>query len=111
MKVRDPKCRMRNIESTCQFGILAIDTADTTVTDFLHGELYLFHKTDPACPVIGSLLGLFERRIGSTVYLRECTFDMIHFEEWYCLPAEYRHCRLSTRDELKSYFTALLERL
>lgn len=110
MKARDPRCNTRNIEPADQPKTDDRIISDITVTDFLQGELYLFHRTDPACPANDSLMGMIERRIGNTIYLRECTFDTVDFEEWYCLPAEYRYCRLSTRDELKRYLAALPER-
>lgn len=73
---------------------------------FIAGEVYLFHKSDPLCPPESSLWGIFDKRIGSSVYLESCTRDHKHFTLWSCLPSAYRYCRLATRSELRDYISS-----
>lgn len=74
-----------------------------TCTTLRAGEIYLFHRSDPACPAEGSLWGVFDRRINGKIYLESSTEDLIRFRKWHRLPEGYRYCRLSTRAELRDY--------
>lgn len=67
------------------------------------GEVYLFHTDNPQCPDAGSLWGLYDRHDGNSIFLESCSMDQKHFSKGRRLPAEYRFCRLSTRDELRDY--------
>lgn len=74
--------------------------------EFLVGEVYLFHPSDSRCPAEGSLWGIFDKKIGSEIYLESSTLDLSGFRYWHRLPDKYRYCRLSTRDELRDYIAA-----
>lgn len=67
------------------------------------GELYLFHRTIPACPADSSLWGVFDKRADATLYLESSSTDLIHFTRWHPLPEGYRYCRRATRSELRDY--------
>lgn len=68
---------------------------------FKVGEVYLFHTDNPQCPDSESLWGLYDKHEGNSICLESCSLDQKHFSKGRCLPAEYRFCRLSTRDELR----------
>lgn len=70
---------------------------------FKVGEVYLFHKENSECPNEDSLWGLYDKFEENTVYLETCTLDQKHFFREQRLPAEYRFCRLATREELRDY--------
>ncbi len=72
---------------------------------FIPGEVYLFHRSDPECPAERSLWGMFDKRIGSSIYLETCTHDHAHFSMWCCLAGDYRYCRISSRSELRDYIS------
>lgn len=71
------------------------------------GEVYLFHRTAPACPADESLWGIFDTRIHGRIYLETSSLDLCRFRKWHPLPPGYRYCRLATRDELRDYMAAL----
>ena len=71
--------------------------------EFVSGEIYLFHRSDPDCPRDSSLWGVFDRRIGNTIYLESSTTDYRRFRLWHRLPRTYRYCRLADRNELRDY--------
>lgn len=84
----------------------------TCQTGFTVGEVYLFHSTDSCCPADGSLWGIFDKKIGTEIYLESSSFDLFGFRYWHRLPRKYRYCRLSTRAELRDYAVAeICERL
>lgn len=76
-----------------------------TCTILRAGEVYLFHRSDPACPAESSLWGVFDKRINGEIYLESSTEDLVRFRKWHCLPQGYRYCRLSTRAELRDYIS------
>ena len=71
--------------------------------EFIAGEIYLFHQSNPDCPPDTSLWGIFDRREGDTVYLESSTTDGRRFRLWHSLPRTYIYCRLSERCELRDY--------
>lgn len=70
---------------------------------FKVGEVYLFHTDNSQCPNEESLWGLYDKSEENTVYLETCSRDHRHFFRGQRLPAEYRFCRLATREELRDY--------
>ena len=70
---------------------------------FETGDVYLFHKRNSRCPPESSLWGMFDKRVGSYVYLESSTKDLRHFMTWYRLPDRYRYCRHSSRTEFRDY--------
>ncbi len=74
---------------------------------FESGELYLFHPTDPSCPASESLWGLFDKAAEGRLFLESSSSDLLCFDLWHPLPAEYRYGRLATRAELRDYAFAL----
>ena len=74
--------------------------------DFVAGDVYLFHSSDPSCPADSSLWAVFDRYIGGRIYLESSTVDGRRFSVWHRLPIEYRYCRESTPGELKRYMSA-----
>ena len=72
------------------------------------GEVYLFHRTDSDCHPGSSLWGVFDKCIGTGIYLKSSSFDLYHFELWHPLPPDFQYCRLSTRRELRDYVVALV---
>lgn len=70
---------------------------------FTTGDLYLFHRTVPACPSCSSLWGMFDKRVGTTLYLESSSSDLIHFRGWHRLPDGFRYCRRASRSELRDY--------
>ena len=79
-------------------------TADGT---FESGELYLFHPTDPSCLASESLWGLFDKAAEGRLFLESSSSDLLCFDLWHPLPAEYRYGRLATRAELRDYAFSL----
>lgn len=71
--------------------------------NFKVGEVYLFHTDNPQCPDAESLWGLYDRHDGGSIFLESCSTDQKRFSKGRRLPAQYRFCRLSTRDELRDY--------
>lgn len=71
---------------------------------FKSGELYLFNRTDPRCPVKGSLFGTFNQEKSGIIYLESSSVDLRRFRLWHSLPNTYRYCRIATRAELRDYF-------
>ncbi len=67
------------------------------------GDVYLFHRRNPYCPAESSLWGLFDKRVGSSIYLESSTKDFRHFKTWHRLSDRYRYCRRSTRSEFRDY--------
>ena len=67
------------------------------------GETYLFHPTDPTCDSRHALWGVFQKKVGGTIWLESSSADLRHFQLWCRLPEEYRYCRRSTREELRDY--------
>ncbi len=67
------------------------------------GELYLFNGTHSATP----LWGVVDKCCDGLILLESSSEDMLSFRLQHTLPAEYRSCRLATRDELRDYFFAL----
>jgi len=76
--------------------------------DFIIGDVYLFHRSQDACPSATSLWGMFDIRRGRVIYLESSTEDHRNFRLWHPLPDEYRYCRLSTRSELRDYMVNLI---
>ena len=74
------------------------------------GEVYLFHKSDPLCPAVGSLWGMYDKRIEDGIYLESSTENLCFFRKWHLLPSCYRYFRLSTRAELRDYMVNLIDR-
>ena len=70
---------------------------------FESGDVYLFHKRNSRCPPESSLWGMFDKRVGSSVYLESSTKNLRHFDMWHRLPERYRYCRHSTRSEFRDY--------
>ena len=67
------------------------------------GEVYLFHISDPSCPCDSSIWGVFDKMVGSTIYLESQSRDLRYFQLWIPLPIEFRFVRLATRSELRDY--------
>ena len=76
--------------------------------EFEIGEIYLFHKTDPECPDDNDALwAVFGDRDANGIMLESCTDNLIDFALRCRLPADYRHCRLASRSEVREYAVAL----
>ena len=75
--------------------------------EFEIGEIYLFHKTDPDCPDDDALWAVFGGRDANGIMLESCTDNLIDFTLRCRLPADYRHCRLASRSEVREYAVAL----
>lgn len=72
--------------------------------EFRVGELYLFHTSDRNCPPESSLWGMFDHLSGNgAIGLESSSEDLVRFRCGGTLPAGYRYCRLSSRDELRDY--------
>lgn len=56
----------------------------------------------------GSLWGVFDKRIGDTIYLESSSLNLQNFRKWHLLPIAYRFCRLATRSELRDYTANLI---
>lgn len=70
--------------------------------EFLMGEVYLFHRSNVRCPRKSSLWGMFDKRVGTDVYLESSSEGALcDFVLWHKLPDDYRFCRLATREELR----------
>lgn len=97
------KTEVRTSENSSEKPIQPISAS----TDFVSGELYLFHDKDPACPAAGSLWGIYDRQEAGKIYLESsCTHPHL-FRKWHALPAPYRYCRRATRPELRDYICNL----
>lgn len=72
---------------------------------FEEGEVYLFHRSDAACPREGSMWGIFNRRDDDGIHLEIQTRDCDCFQYWQLLPTSYRYCRPATREEERYFFT------
>ena len=64
---------------------------------FIPGEVYLFHRTDPACPADGNLYGIFNKETSDAIYLESSSSDLQTFRYWHRLVEDYRYCRLAAR--------------
>ena len=70
---------------------------------FIPGEVYLFHRTDPACPADGSLYGVIDKETSDAIYLESSSSDLQTFRYWHRLAEDYHYCRLAARSELRDY--------
>ena len=77
--------------------------AEQTLSNLSPGELYLFHKDDPNCPLEGALWGIYDHHEEGMICLESMSYDLQHFERWAFLPQSYRYGRISTRAELRDY--------
>lgn len=75
--------------------------------NFIAGEVYLFHTFALDCPPSESLWAIFDKRIGTAIYLESSSSDLLHFRKWLLLPVQYSYCRLATRNELRDYIANL----
>ena len=71
------------------------------------GEIYIFNAADADCPADSGLWGMFDCSDHGQIYLETSSSDLESFRlHRHKLPAKYRFCRHSTRDELKLYAAA-----
>ena len=70
---------------------------------FVAGELYLFHHSDPACPADDSLWGIYDKTEENLTYLENSSTNLRTFRLWHDLPSKYISSRMATRDELRDY--------
>ena len=70
-------------------------------------ELYLFHTSNPFCPVSESLWGFVSVVDSGGILLEHGSVNLHDFVLWFRLPLCYSHCRLATRAELRDYMFAL----
>lgn len=101
------KSRRLKISATGTFSI-ALTSPRLSLSRFTEGEIYLFNRNDPTCPAEGSLWGVFDKRIGDTIYLESSSLNLQNFRKWHLLPIAYRFCRLATRSELRDYTANLI---
>lgn len=101
-KFRRPSIAGRVKRHSCQLSRTIV-----SFTLFRFGEVYIFHRSDENCPVRGSLWAVFDKCIGSDIYLESSSEDLRMFELWHKLPDDYKYCRLATRAELRDFMFAL----
>ena len=82
-------------------------TPITSVSSYQVGELYLFHRSDAACPPESSLWGFYDKTEDGVISLEHSTTDLRHFKRWHELPDGYKFARLAERCELRDYMYSL----